>query len=318
MLLDPDEIIRQPGPWAHREISANGARFHIVEAGHGPLIVLLHGFPTLWWSWRRQVKSYADAGYRVVAMDLRGYGGSDHTPHGYDPTTLSHDVAGVIRSLGERSAIVIGHGWGGLIAWSMAVLDPDVVDAIVPVSMPHPRRFRAAILRDAIQRRQALYAVGFQWPFLPERSLQAHDCARVADILHSWSATSDWPTDDESLAYRSAFSLWPTAHCAVEYHRWALRSLVRTDGVRYSRRMETPIDVPVLHIHGAHDPSVLPSSAESSGEWVTGPYELAIIPSVGHFPHEEDPEAFDALVLPWLAGLARQERLSPPAGPSRG
>ncbi|MFZ9987457.1 MAG: alpha/beta fold hydrolase [Candidatus Nanopelagicales bacterium] len=305
MLLDPDEVIRQPGPWTHREISANGARFHIVDAGHGPLIVLLHGFPTLWWSWRRQVKSYADAGYRVVAMDLRGYGGSDHTPHGYDPTTLSHDVAGVIRSLGERSAVVIGHGWGGLIAWSMAVLDPDVVEAIVPVSMPHPRRFRAAILRDAIQRRQALYAVGFQWPFLPERSLQADDCARVADILHSWSATPDWPGDDEALAYRSAFSLWPTAHCAVEYHRWALRSLVRTDGVRYRRRMETPIDVPVLHIHGAHDPSVLLSSAEGSNEWVTGPYEMAVIPNVGHFPHEEDPAAFDTLVLAWLAGLPR-------------
>lgn len=303
MLLDPDEVIRQPGPWKHREISANGARFHIVEAGQGPLVMLLHGFPTLWWSWRRQLQTYADAGYRVVAMDLRGYGGSDHTPHGYDPTTLSRDVAGVIRSLGERSAVIIGHGWGGLIAWTMAVLDPEVVDAIVPVSMPHPRRFRAAIMRDAIQRRQALYAVGFQWPFLPERSLQADDCARIGAILRDWSATPDWPDAETALAYRSAFSLWPTAHCAVEYHRWALRSLVRTDGVRYARRMEAPIDVPVLHIHGEMDPSVLLSSAEGSDAWVNSRYELCVVPSVGHFPHEEHPESFDALVLPWLASL---------------
>ena len=305
MLLDPDVIIRAPGPWAHREVSANGARFHIVEAGEGPLIVFLHGFPTLWWSWRHQLRTFVDAGYRVVAMDLRGYGGSDHTPHGYDPTTLSRDVAGVIRSLGEPSATVIGHGWGGLIAWSMAVLDPEVVDAIVPVSMPHPRRFRAAIVRDAIQRRQALYAVGFQWPFLPERSLMADDCSRVGEILQSWSATPGWPDAQTALAYRSAFSLWPTAHCAVEYHRWALRSLVRTDGVRYGHRMETPIEVPVLHIHGAKDPSVLLRSAEGSGEWVHGPYEFRVIESVGHFPHEEAPEQFDALVLGWLAGLPR-------------
>ena len=303
MLLDPESTIRRPGPWTHREISANGARFHIVEAGEGPLVVLLHGFPTFWWTWRHQLQSLARAGYRAVAMDLRGYGGSDHTPHGYDPTTLSHDVAGVIRSLGEPSATVIGHGWGGLIAWSMAVLDPEVVDGIVPVSMPHPRRFRAAILRDAIQRRQALYAVGFQWPFLPERSLQADDCARIGELLRSWSANPAWPDEETSLTYRSAFALWPTAHCAVEYHRWALRSLVRTDGVRYARRMETPIDVPVLHIHGERDPSVLLRSAEGSGEWVRGPYDFCVVQGVGHFPHEEDPGHFDGLLMKWLQGL---------------
>ena len=172
--------------------------------------------------------------------------------------------------------------------------------------MPHPRRFRAAIVRDAIQRRQALYAVGFQWPFLPERSLMADDCSRVGEILQSWSATPGWPDADTALAYRSAFSLWPTAHCAVEYHRWALRSLVRTDGVRYSHRMETPIDVPVLHIHGAEDPSVLLRSAEGSGAWVAAPYDFQVIDSVGHFPHEEAPELFDSLVLKWLAGLPRE------------
>jgi pimeloyl-ACP methyl ester carboxylesterase len=171
--------------------------------------------------------------------------------------------------------------------------------------MPHPRRFRAAILRDAIQRRQALYAVGFQWPFLPERSLMVDDCERVGEIIEDWSATPGWPDEQTTLAYRSAFSLWPTAHCAVEYHRWALRSLVRTDGVRYARRMETPIDVPVLHIHGEQDPSVLLRSAEGSGEWVQGSYDFSIVPGVGHFPHEESPEVFDGLVLPWLAGLPR-------------
>jgi len=302
VLLDPQAVIRAPGPWTHRDISANGARFHIVEAGSGPLVLLLHGFPMFWWTWRHQLTDLANAGYRAVAMDMRGYGGSDHTPHGYDPTTLSHDVAGVIRSLGEPAATVVGHGWGGLVAWSMAVLEPDAVTAIAPVSMPHPRRLRASIARDALQRRRSLYAMGFQWPFLPERSLQEDDCARIEEILRDWSASPAWPDDEASLVYRSAFSLWPTAHCAVEYHRWAVRSFLRTDGRRYAQRMETPIEVPVLQVHGVEDPSVLVRSAVGSQEWVDGAYSLLELPGVGHFPQEEVPVRFSAALLSWLRG----------------
>jgi len=305
VLLDPASVIWAPGPWTHREISANGARFHLVEAGTGPLVMLLHGFPTFWWSWRHQLTALAQAGYRAVAMDLRGYGGSDHTPHGYDPTTLAHDVSGIIRSLGEPSATVVGHGWGGLIAWSMAIIEPDAVNAIVPVSTPHPRQLRAAIARDALQRRRSLYALGFQWPFIPERSLQEDDCARVEEILHDWSATPNWPDAQSALIYRSAFSLWPTAHCAVEYHRWAVRSFFRIDGRRYAKLMETPIEIPVLQVHGADDPSVLLRTVRGSDQWVQGPYELLEFPEVGHFPHEESPAQFTAALLAWLRETGR-------------
>lgn len=301
-LPDPDAVIRAPGPWTHRDVSANGARFHVVEAGQGPMVILLHGFPTFWWTWRHALPVLAEAGYRAVAMDLRGYAGSDHTPHGYDPLTLSRDVAGVIRSLGEPHARVVGHGWGGLIAWSMAVLEPDAVSGIVPVSMPHPRRLRRAIVSDALQRSRSLYALGLQWPFLPERSLMAQDCQRVEDILRDWSAAPQWLDHQTALTYRSAFSLWPTAHCAVEYHRWAIRSIPRSDGIRYRRRMDQPIEVPVLQIHGRDDPSVLLSSASGSPEWARGPYELSVMDGVGHFPHEEAPAEFNRRLLDWLTG----------------
>ena len=300
-LLDPESVVRMPGPWTHRDVAANGARFHVVEAGSGPPVVLLHGFPMFWWTWREHLTRLSDAGYRAIAMDLRGYGGSDHTPHGYDPTTLSRDVAGVIRSLGEPSATVVGHGWGGLIAWSMAVLDPEAVSAIVPVSMPHPRRFRRAVMTEALQRGRSLYAIGFQWPFLPERSLMHDDCARVEEIIREWSATPDWPDAECARVYRSAFSLWPTAHCAVEYHRWALRSVLRTDGIRYARRMDAPIGVPVLQVHGALDTSVLLSTARGSGEWIDADFDFSVMGGAGHFPHEEDPDAFADLLLPWLS-----------------
>jgi pimeloyl-ACP methyl ester carboxylesterase len=91
-----------------------------------------------------------------------------------------------------------------------------------------------------------------------------------------------------------------TAHCALEYHRWALRSVPRPDGIRYAKRMKAPITAPVLHIQGAADPTVLPSSARGSGDYVTGRYEYTEIPDVGHFPHEERPDEFNATLLNWL------------------
>lgn len=295
-----ESVIRPDGPWTHRDISANGARFHIAEIGQGPLVVLLHGFPTFWWTWRKTLVHLAEAGYRAVAMDLRGYGGSDHPPHGYDPFTLSADLSGVIRSLGERQAYVIGHGWGGFVAWSAAVLEPEVIAGIIPVSMPHPRGLRQALLSDALQRRRSRYALGFQWPFLPERSLTKDGAARVGTILSDWSATPGWPDAETSNTYREAFDVWPTAHCALEYHRWALRSLPRPDGIRFLHRMEAPIMAPVLHIHGEKDPSILASSSLGSHEWVKGAYSLEILPNVGHFPHEENPEQFNEICTTWL------------------
>src|SRR5262245_64861874 len=109
-------MVELPGPWAHRYVAANGARFHVVEAepatgsAAAPLVLLLHGFAEFWWAWRDQLPALAAAGYRAVAMDLRGYGGSDKTPNGYDPRTLARDVSGVVKALGERSAVVVGHG----------------------------------------------------------------------------------------------------------------------------------------------------------------------------------------------------------------
>jgi len=301
-LLDPQQVIHAPGPWTHRDVSANGARFHIAEVGTGPLVVFLHGFPMFWWTWRHHLQDVADAGFRAVAMDMRGYGGSDHTPHGYDPTTLANDVAGVIRSLGEESAIVVGHGWGGLIAWTMPVLTPDVVRAVAVVAMPHPRRLRRSVFRDGLQR-QSMYAVGYQWPFLPERSLMADDCARIGDMLRDWSATTQWLDSETEVTYRSAFALWPTAHCAVEYHRWAFRSFLRSDGLRYAQRMKTPITVPVLQVHGSLDASVPPRAAAGSDLWVSGEYEYAAIDGAGHFPHEEQPELFRDRLLTWLKSI---------------
>src|SRR5215475_7198223 len=106
----PDaSVVHIEGPWSHRAVSANGARFHVADTGSGPLVLLLHGFPQFWWTWRSQMESLAAAGYRAVAMDLRGYGASDKPPRGYDPFTLTTDIAAMIKALGESECVIVGH-----------------------------------------------------------------------------------------------------------------------------------------------------------------------------------------------------------------
>ncbi len=124
-LMPAEPVIQIAGPWTHRSVTANGSRFHVASMGEGPLVLLLHGFPEFWWTWRRQLVTLSEAGDRAVAVDLRGYGGSDKPPRGYDQITAAADAAGLIRALGEANAIIVGHDWGGLTAWTLALVLPQ-------------------------------------------------------------------------------------------------------------------------------------------------------------------------------------------------
>ncbi|MDP9847386.1 alpha/beta fold hydrolase [Streptosporangium lutulentum] len=298
----PDEsLVSIEGPWTHRAVHAGGTRFHVVEAGKGPLVLLLHGFPQFWWSWRNQLVSLPAAGYHTVAVDLRGYGASDKPPRGYDLPTLAADATGLIRALGETGAIVVGHDWGGLLAWTMAAMDPKTVRRLVPVSAPHPLRLRSALRTEPFgQLRAGRYALGFQLPILPERRLTAHGGAMVGRLLDQWSGPG-WPEEDVSRTYRDAFRIPNVSHCALEYHRWFARSQLRPDGLRYARAMRAGINAPTLHMHGALDGHILPRTAQGSSRYVVAPYRWRLIEGAGHFPHEERPEEFDAELIGWLA-----------------
>src|ERR1700744_5850469 len=117
-----EPVIQIAGPWAHRSITANGTRFHVASMGEEPLVLLLHGFPQFWWTWRQQLVDLADAGFRAVAIDLRGFGASDQTPRGYDAPNLATDVAALVAALGERDAMIVGNDLGGLLGWTVAAL----------------------------------------------------------------------------------------------------------------------------------------------------------------------------------------------------
>jgi len=292
-----------PGPWTHRDISANGVRLHAAEAGAGPLVLLLHGFPQFWWTWRSQLTDLAAAGFHVVAPDLRGYGASDKPPRGYDLPTLSADVAALVRALGEQEAVVVGHDWGGLLGWTMAALHPRSVRRLVVLSMAHPRRLRTA-MTDPAQRRASRYALGFQVPRLPERRLTRADDDPVADLMQRWSGPAWTRTPDFAEAvdrYRAATRIPQAAYSAMEYYRWAARSQLRPDGLRYARRMSAPITAPTLQLHGTIDTCVLVDSAQGSGRYVAGAYEFRELPGIGHFPQEEIPAETSRAIADWAA-----------------
>lgn len=294
------DIIDVPGPWTHRQVAANGAQFHVAEMGTGPLVLCLHGFPEFWWTWRDQLPALAEAGYRVAAMDLRGYGGSDKTPRGYDPYTVSADVTGVVRALGRRSAVIVGHGWGGFFAWSAAVLRPGHVDAIAVLSMAHPLQMRRA-MRSKAQRAAARHALRLQVPWRPERELIEDEGIEVERILRDWAGPGgSFPDAEASARYRAALSVWPAPHCSLEYHRWAFRSMLRPDGARFAAKMEPPVQVPVLQVHGGVDPAVLPETARASSQHVAGPYDWVELPGIGHFPQEEAPDVVSRQLVDWL------------------
>lgn len=298
------------GPWTHELVPANGSRFHVAVAGPerragvaSPLVVLLHGFPQFWWAWRHQLTALADAGYRVAAMDLRGVGASDKPPSGYDVPTSTRDVAGVVRSLGHERAVVVGHGTGGAVAWSMASLQPAVTAAVGAVSAPHPARLHvsgARLLTRAARRQLAFY----QLPTLPERRLVDGDLvARVLDL----GTARPLPADDVEL-YRTVMRVPFAAHTVMESLRWTVRSTPRPDGRRYLAAVRQPVEVPALQLHGTADGILDPEPADADSVALARDLRLERIDGAGHYLPEEAPDRVSELLLEWLPRVAATPR----------
>lgn len=295
-----------PGPWNHRDVTAGGVRLHVAEAGDGPLVVLLHGFPEIWWAWRAQIPALAEAGYRVIAPDLRGFGASDKPPRPYDLVTIAGDIAGLVRALGESRAHVIGHDLGGLVAWTMGALHPELVAGVGVLGSAHPRRWRREMVFTGAQRRASGYVFGFQPPRLPEARLTRRGGALVERLMRSWSGpwreTADFA--DAVRIYRAAAGVPQASYGAAEHFRWMVRSLIRPDGFAFVRSLRRRIEAPVLQLHGADDGCVLPATASGSGAYVLGDYRWRLLDGCGHFPAEEQPELVTGELVRWLEETA--------------
>jgi pimeloyl-ACP methyl ester carboxylesterase len=303
--LADEACVLVEGDWTHRFVHANGSRFHVAEMGTGPLVLLLHGFPEFWWAWHEQMPLIADAGFRAVAVDLRGYGATDKPPRGYDGFTLAADVVGLIRALGERDAVLVGAGAGGLIAWTTAAFHPRMVRRLVVLGAAHPLRLRSAIITDPRgQMAASAPLLKFQIPRY-EHTLTRDDAAGIGELFHAWTGPKFHETAAYAEAesrYREAMRIPQAMFCALEAYRWAFRSVLRLHGWRFVRQVRQPIVTPTLQLHGELDVASLPGTALGSGRYVIAGYEWRMLPDVGHFPHLEAPDLVAGEIIRWAKG----------------
>ncbi|MEN3122153.1 alpha/beta hydrolase [Janibacter sp. LM] len=278
-------------------MSANGARFHVTTTGTGPVVLFVHGYPQFWWAWRAQLPAVAAAGYRAVAVDLRGFGASDKPPSGYDAPTACDDLAAIVRSLGAERVAFVGLGLGATFVWSMPTHHPEVTAAIAPIGMPHPAVFHHAMWRHPVQWRANRYLRAMQTPFASERQSPS-----VARRLRAWSGPDHaWITDEVVERYTEAMSFPFAGVAAAEYHRWFYRCRLTPQGVRYLQRVKARIEVPVLHLHGSEDPTSLTTMAAECERHVSGPLTVRTMAGAGAFVPEEAPTETTSALIEWLA-----------------
>ena len=228
-------------PFAELELEANGLRFHALTAGddRAPLVLLLHGFPEFARSWRHQLPALAEAGYRAVAPDLRGYGGTDKRGT-YDLRTLAADVAALVRALGEQRAAVVGHDWGGAMAWMSAHYERELVERLVVLNCPHPATMSVELLRSPRQLARSAYVFFFQLPRVPEWLLTRRGAGAVAKALRGGShVRSAWPPE-ELERYRREFLRPGAARAALGYYRAFFRHPLAPRRAARSRAIEAP------------------------------------------------------------------------------
>ncbi len=274
----------------HRYAENAGVKIHYVVAGTGPLVVMVHGFPDFWYSWRDQIAALRD-NYRIAAVDLRGYNGSDK-PEGVENFAmplLVADIAAVIAAEGEASAVVAGHDWGGAIAWSTAMSRPELVSALVILNLPHPSGLMRELATNPQQRRNSAYAYAFQEPDA-HRDLTAQELA-------------GWVTDESARAlYVDAFER-SDFEAMLNYYKANFPSISGT-GVDDARAVPK-VQCPVLMFHGLDDQALLPGALNGTWQWLERDLTLVTIPGAGHFVQQDASEIVSATMRDWLGRRVR-------------
>lgn len=273
-----------------------GVRLHYARAGTGPrLVVLLHGFPESWYSWRHQLLALSDE-FTVVAPDMRGYNLSDKPTQvaDYETDKLVDDVIGLIRHLGHETAAVIGHDWGAAVAWKLAADHPEYVWKLGALQVPP-----APVWRKNQTFKQFLaswYMFFFQIPALPEMLLKAKDYALLENALKNSTADRGVFTDEDIQEYKTGWSEPFALTAMLNYYR---ANIVK----RLFQKEETPfrITVPTVFIYGEKDTAVLPETVKGVGSVIDAEYEEFRIPTSGHWVQQEASEAVTDILREFLA-----------------
>jgi pimeloyl-ACP methyl ester carboxylesterase len=251
MTLPPLDDLNLPG---------DGIALHAVRAGNrgGQLVILLHGFPEFWYGWRHQIGALADAGFQVVAIDQRGYNTSDKPSHvhDYNLDRLAADIASAIAALGVERAAVVGHDWGGIVAWWLAVTRPELLSRLAILNAPHPVVMRRALVTDPLQLLRSWYVFMLQLPSFPEWSARLGNWHALVHLLRTSSRPGAFKEED-FVRYREAWSRPGAYGAMVNWYRAALRSPPRIPA-------DIRVHLPTLILWGAKDTAIRSKYATAS------------------------------------------------------
>ena len=285
-------------------VRANGLSFATLEAGDGPLVLCLHGFPDHARSFRHQLPALAAAGFRAVAPFMRGYAPSDVPPEGpYQSAALAQDAAALIEALGHDRAAVFGHDWGAVAAYGAAVLAPERVARLITAAVPHGTAFPTALLTNYEQQRRSWYMFFFQTPFA-DGAVPFDDFRFLERLWQDWSPGWTAPAA-EIAALKDTFRKPGVLSAALAYYRETLNPANQHPGLAelQARVGMSPIAARTLYIHGARDGCVGAELLEGMEQLFPQGLETLMVPDAGHFVHQERPDVVNAKLLEFLAPL---------------
>lgn len=310
----------------HRFIETNGIRMHVAEAGEGFPIVMCHGWPELWYSWRHQLPFLAAHGFRAIAPDMRGYGQTDAPAdsEGYRSSSICADIAGLLDALEIEKAVIVGHDWGGYHIWQFALRYPERTAALIGLNTPYggpPSSLPSTQLLHAAfgEGDRGYYMLYFQEPGQAEAELQADIRTNLAKVFHPYTRAQDLWTfatvggDGSGVLTRIAN---PTTFLTVEeldYYAAAFTKTGFTGGLNYYRAMDRnwedlkaigkyEIDAPTLMITAENDLILRPAQAEPMRQWIPN-LRVELVRNCSHWTQQERPGEVNALMLNFLSGL---------------
>ena len=279
----------------HRYADLGDVRLHYVEAGEGPLVLLLHGFPQFWYEWRHQIPALAETGFRVVAPDMRGYNLSDKPPGvgAYRVQVLVRDMERLILACGEQTAAVVGHNWGAIVAWFAAMRYPERVGRLAILNVPHPARFLDGLLSPQ-QLLRSSYVFFFQIPWLPEEVIRAGNFTLLRSVLRRDPVRPGALTAEDIERYTEAMARPGVLTATLNYYRALLRH------PRDTQALLGRIEAPVLVIWGEKDRALSRWLADPPLPWVPNLLRVERLPEASHWVAEDRPREVNALLLDFL------------------
>ena len=271
------------------------ARLHYIEAGatDAPPVVLLHGFPEFWYSWRHQIPALAAAGLRVIAPDMRGYNLSSKPAEvsAYTSRRLAGDVRDLIHERGAERAFLAGHDWGAAVAWVTAMAHPDAVERLAILNVPHPRRMLQALRRPSRQLARSWYVFFFQLPWLPERAVRAGDWHALRRGFEQDAHPGAFTPEDIDR-YREAWAQPGAVTATINYYRAALRRPPPSGDTHLA-----PIEIPTMVIWGERDRHLGADLAEPDRRDVPGLHRVVRLPEASHWVQHDCPDRVSELLI---------------------